>query len=262
MTVAIPRPPANNTNRSLEHTMKTHTAIIAALAVATSLLADTLQIGAFTLPYRFEDTNITDIVRCVVTNDVQSFCAPITAFRPPYQDKSGNVCVQRINTPGTSFYRPEVFMHGIKFYIENGQTNCVIKQSLTDAAKAIECELPMRTNLVAGARLFVGMMADGSITNRSISELRTLTRVYRNGFLSAVSETDGPDDIIMRNFAYFSRGVAFFPLCVLDAESRPDGTNTCFFVMARYDYPNDPSYARSIGMRPLVYSNGYWSLCF
>lgn len=144
---------------------------------------------------------------------------PFTAFRPPYQDKNGNICVQRINTP-------------------------------------------MRTNLVVVARLFLDTIVDGSITNRPMSELRALTRVYRNGVLSVASETDGPDEIIARNFAYFSREVAFLPLCVLDAESRPDGTNTCFFVMARYDCPNDPSYARSIGMRPLVYSNGYWSLCF
>ena len=54
---------------------------IAALAIATSLHAETLKIGAFNLPYRFEDTNLTDIVRYVVTNDVQAFCSPISAFR-------------------------------------------------------------------------------------------------------------------------------------------------------------------------------------
>ena len=47
------------------------------VAVASTLIADTLRIGAFTLPYRFEDTNVTDIVRHVVTNDVQAFCTQI-----------------------------------------------------------------------------------------------------------------------------------------------------------------------------------------
>lgn len=240
--------------------MKTNIAIIAALA-ATSLVADTLQIGAFTLPYRFEDTNITDIVRCVATNDVQSFCTPITGFRPPYQDKNGNICVQHINTPGTSLYRPEVFMQGIKFYIENGQTNCIIKQSLTDAAKAIESELPMRTNLVADARLFVGMMADGSITNRPTSELRTLTRVYRDGVLAVVDEADCADNIIIQNFIDIKTHAALFPLSILDAYFKYSGTNQMFFVMARFDTPDEPSYRREIDIMPLVFANGYWSLC-
>ena len=33
------------------------------VAVASTLIADTLRIGAFTLPYRFEDTNVTDMAR-------------------------------------------------------------------------------------------------------------------------------------------------------------------------------------------------------
>ena len=115
--------------------MKTATALTIFMLGVSLLVADTLQIGAFTLPYRFEDTNITDIVRYVVTNDIIAYSTPIAAFRPPYQDKYGNICVQRINIPPI-IDRSELFNDGIKFYIENGQTNCIIKQSLTDAAKA------------------------------------------------------------------------------------------------------------------------------
>lgn len=82
-------------------------------------------------------------------------CTEHTGFRQPYQGEDGNVCVQRINTPGTSLYRPQIFHDGIKFHIENGQTNCIIKQILTDEAKAIEGELPTRTNLVAFRLIFV-----------------------------------------------------------------------------------------------------------
>ncbi|MBR4611997.1 MAG: hypothetical protein IKO40_04700, partial [Kiritimatiellae bacterium] len=86
--------------------MKSSTLYFAmAMSIATMAAdADTLKIGVFNLPYRFEDTNITDIVRYVVTNDVQAFCSPISAFREPYQDGDGHVCVQRINTPETSLY--------------------------------------------------------------------------------------------------------------------------------------------------------------
>ena len=241
--------------------MKTYPAIIAALAIVTSLYADTLQIGAFTLPYRFEDTNITDIVRYVVTNDVQSFCAPITAFRPPYQDKNGNVCVQRINTPGTTFYRPEVFMQGIKFYIENGQTNCVIKQALTDAAKAIEGELTMRTNLVASARQFIEDFRSGTTTNLTIMEQRTLMRTISGNLLLPMGE-DIPDAEVLESLEGTRQYFSFFPICILDTKYVNGGTNHYFIANVPTDAPQNPSYARSIGALPLVFADGRWSFLY
>ena len=124
----------------------------------------------------------------------------LSACVPPLVEENGNVTVDGENTPDMHFYRPRVFLDGIEFRIENGQTNCIIKQSLTDAAKAIEGELPMRTNLVFGAHQFLDTIVDGSITNRPMSELRALTRVFQDGVLSVVNETDGPDNIIMQNF--------------------------------------------------------------
>ena len=233
-----------------------------AMAIATMAAdADTLKIGVFNLPYRFEDTNITDIVRYVVTNDVQAFCSPISAFREPYQDGDGHVCVQRINTPETSLYHPQFFKNGIKFYIENGQTNCVIKQSLTDAAKAIESDLPTRTNLACSARQFIDSIMDGTITNLPISELRSRTRVYRDGTISIVSETEGSNDIILQNFLYFKEQIVFYPLSIMDSKYVPSGTNSFYTFLSRFDRPNVPSYARSIDVLPIVYADGYWSIC-
>lgn len=243
--------------------MKTHSAIIASLAVATSLVADTLQIGAFTLPYRFEDTNITDIVRYVATNDVQSFCASITGFQPPYQDKNGNICVQRINTPGTSFYRPEVFIQGIKFYIENGQTNCVIKQSLTDAAKAIESELPMRTNLVAHASSFVDKVFSGFITNCPSDEIRSSICYVRAGELRHPTTEEANDDVLMGFVASMPEGWTPLPLCHLHFLRATTGlsTNTIPCLPLRGYDPSRPISSTSIYTVPLVLLNGLWSVC-
>ena len=241
--------------------MKTSAAIIAALTTVTSLVADTLQIGAFTLPYRFEDTNISDIVRYVVTNDVISFQSATTSFTPPFVEKNGNVTVDGENTPDMHFYRPRVFLDGIEFRIENGQTNCIIKQSLTDAAKAIESELPMRTNLAVSAQAFIDAIMDGSVTNRSIAELRSLVQVYRNDSLYAATASDGSDADIVENFMEIRQHLAFLPLSILDSSYLPNGTNTCYLIKARVDAPNEPSYARSISVFPMVFVNGQWCIC-
>lgn len=241
--------------------MKTATVLTIFMLGAISLIADTLQIGAFSLPYRFEDTNITDIVRYVVTNDVISFQSATTSFTPPFVEKNGNVTVDGENTPDIHFYRPRVFLDGIEFRIENGQTNCVIKQSLTDAAKAIESELPMRTNLAVSAQTFIDAIMDGSVTNRSIAELRSLVQVYRNDSLSAATEADGSDADVVENFVELRQHLAFFPLSILDSSYLPNGTNTCYMINARVDAPNEPSYARSISVFPMVFVNGQWCLC-
>lgn len=123
-------------------------------AISTMLLADSLKIGVFTLPYRFEDENISDIVRHVATNDVIAFHSATTSFTPPYLEKTTTL-VDNETTPASSFYHPALFENGVAFTIENGQTNCVIRSSLTDAAKAIEGELPMRTNLAFYANQFL-----------------------------------------------------------------------------------------------------------
>ena len=231
------------------------------VAVASTLIADTLRIGAFTLPCRFEDTNITDIVRHVVTNDVQAFCTQISAFRKPYQDDFGHLCVQRINTPGTSLYRPQLFHEGIKFYIENGQTNCIIRQSLTDAAKAIENELPTRTNLVAGAETFIANFSSGATTNLAIREQRKIMRTIKNNQLLDM-EDDSSDQEVVEIFDEMCRGFAFLPICVLDTEYSNIGTNRAFWAYVRTDMPNKPSRARSLEALPLVFAEGRWSFLY
>ncbi len=242
--------------------MKTSILTAGLCIFALSLQADTLQIGSFILPYRFEDDNISDIVRHVATNDVQAFCTSITGFRKPYLDKNGNTCVQRVNTPDTTFYRPAVFFDGIKFYIENGQTNCIIKSSLTSVAKAMESELPSRTNLVHGARLFINSIMDGSITNESIANLRMFTRVYKNGTLYVANEEDCPEDAVRQNYVDMREHAVFFPPCILDSAYRQSGTNSYLFVWAGYDIPNEPNYARSIAAFPFVFADGHWCICF
>ena len=77
--------------------MKNATAIATLAMTATSLVAETLRIGAFNLPYRFEDTNITDIVRHVVTNDVIAYKSATTSFTPPFVEENGNVTVDSEN---------------------------------------------------------------------------------------------------------------------------------------------------------------------
>lgn len=240
--------------------MKIKTISFAILAASISIAAnaDTMKIGVFNLPYRFEDTNITDIVRYVVINDVQAFCSPISAFREPYQDGDGHVCVQRINTPETSLYHPQFFKNGIKFYIENGQTNCVIKQSLTDAAKAIESELPTRTNLVAGAEAFIANFVSGTTTNLPMGEQRKIMRTIDNGRLMEIG-TDYSDAEVVEAQDEMRQGFAFLPICVLDTQYFNVGTSLVFRASVRTDSPQEASYARSIEALPLVYADGYWS---
>ena len=233
-----------------------------AMSIATMAAeAETLKIGVFNLPYRFEDTNITDIVRYVVTNDVIAFHMATTSFTPPFTQTNGAISVRWECPPCTVLYHPPLFKDGVKFYIENGQTNCVIKQSLTDAAKAIEDDLPTRTNLACSAQQFIDSIMDGTITNLPISELRSRTRVYRDGTISIVSETEGSNDIILQNFLYFKEQIVFYPLSIMDSKYVPSGTNSFYTFLSRFDRPNVPSYARSIDVLPIVYADGYWSIC-
>lgn len=227
-----------------------------------ALFANTLRIGNFTLPFRFEDSNISDIVRYVVTNDVIAYNTATTSFTPPFMEKSGVISVRPETTPDTNLYLPSVFENGIKFFIENGQTNCVITHSLTDAAKAIESELPMRTNLAHSAQLFIDSIMDGSITNSPTAVLRLRTRVYKNGVLHVATEAEGSDNDMRQNFMDMREHAVFFPPCILTSYYKPSGTNNYFCIKAAYDIPKAPDYARSIAAFPFVYIDGYWCLCF
>ena len=235
---------------------------VAAAFIPIMLFADTLRIGNFNLPYRFEDNDLSDIVQHVVTNDVIAYNTATTSFTSPYMEKTGIVSIRQKTTPSTTLYLPPLFENGIKFYIENGQTNCVIKRSFTDAAKALVDELPTRTNLVYAAKQLADSIMDGTITNRSITELRMLSRVYKNETLTVVPESEGSDDVIRQNFVDMREHAVFFPPCVLDSTYKQSGTNRYFFVWVGYDIPNEPDHARSIAAFPFVYADGYWSLCF
>ena len=226
------------------------------------LFADTLRIGIFTLPYRFEDNSISDIVRYVVTNDVIAYNTATTSFTPPFLEKSGVLSVRPETTPDTNMYLPSIFENGIKFYIENGQTNCVIKQSLTDAAKANESDLPNRTNLAHSAQQFINSIMDGSITNSPVAVLRHRTRVFKNGALHVATEAEGSDNDMRQNFTEMREHAVFFPPCILTSYFKTSGTNNYFCIKAAYDTPNEPDYARSIAAFPFVYVDGYWCLCF
>ncbi len=235
---------------------------VTAAFIPVMLFADMLRIGRFILPYRFEDNTLSDIVKCVVTNDVIAYNSATTSFTSPYMDKAGVISIRQKTTPSTNLYLPPLFENGIKFYIENGQTNCVIKRSFTDAAKTLEDELPTRTNLIYAAKQLADSIMDGTVTNRSTTELRMLSRVYKEGVLSVVTESEGSDEIIRQNFVDIRGHAVFFPPCVLDSTYKQSGTNRYFFVWFGYDIPNEPDHARSIAAFPFVYANGYWSLCF
>ena len=200
-------------------------------------------------------------MRYVVTNDVQAYCSPISAFRPPYQDNNGRICVQRINTPAI-IDRFELFNEGIKFYIENGQTNCVIRQSITDAAKDIASDLPRRTNLVSGATLFVDGVLSGSITNRPAEEIRAAICYARNGELRHPTAQEANDDVI-RAFVAGMRGKWLpQPLCHLELSrvSTASSTNTFAYLPLR-GYAPGSSTGNGIMAIDLVLIDGHWSFC-
>ena len=240
--------------------MKIKTISFAILAASISIAANanTMKIGVFNLPYRFEDTNITDIVRYVVTNDVIAYKSATTSFTPPFAEKNGDVTVDSENTPGTTLYLPPILENGIAFQVENGQTNCVIKQSLTDAAKAIESELPTRTNLVAGAEAFIANFVSGTTTNLPMGEQRKIMRTIDNGRLMEIG-TDYSDAEVVEAQDEMRQGFAFLPICVLDTQYFNVGTSLVFRASVRTDSPQEASYARSIEALPLVYADGYWS---
>ena len=81
---------------NMTHKLKTNLLFAAAIAIACTVTkADTIKIGTFTLPYRFEDRNISDIVRHVVTNDVIACNAATTSFTPPFWEESGVLSVRK-----------------------------------------------------------------------------------------------------------------------------------------------------------------------
>lgn len=233
----------------------------AAIVISTTSLAENLAIGTFFLPYRFEDADLSDIVRYVVTNDVQAYCSTISGFKSPYQDNNGHICVQRINAPAI-IDRSELFKEGIKFYIENGQTNCVIRQSITGAAKAVASELVIRTNLVSEATRFVNSVLSGSITNRPAEEIRKAICYVRNGDLRHPT-TQEADDETMRTFVASMNGKWVpMPLCHIELSrvSTASSTNTFAYLPLRGYTPASPS-ARHILTTDLVFIDGHWSIC-
>lgn len=233
----------------------------AAIVISTTSLAENLAIGTFFLPYRFEDADLSDIVRYVVTNDVQAYCSTISGFKSPYQDNNGHICVQRINAPAI-IDRSELFNEGIKFYIENGQTNCVIRQSITGAAKAVASELVIRTNLVSEATRFVNSVLSGSITNRPAEEIRKAICYVRNGDLRHPT-TQEADDETMRTFVASMNGKWVpMPLCHIELSrvSTASSTNTFAYLPLRGYTPASPS-ARHILTTDLVFIDGHWSIC-
>ena len=241
--------------------MKNAAAIATLAMIASSLVAETLRIGAFNLPYRFEDTNLTDIVRYVVTNDVIAYKSATTSFTPPFVEENGNVTVDSESTPSATLYLPPVFENGIEFRIEGGQTNCVIRQSLTDAAKAIEGELPTRTNLVAVAQGFIENFSSGGTTNLTISEQRTLMRTVSGDHLLTMGP-DIPDEDVLEAQGEMRQHFSFLPICILDTRYVNVGTNVVLLAYVRTDRPQTPSYVRSIGALSLVFFDGYWSFLY
>ena len=184
-----------------------------------------------------------------------------TSFTPPFIEKNGAVTVSGENTPDTSLYHPQVFRDGIEFRIENGQTNCIIKQALTDAAKAMESELPTRTNLVAGAELFIANFASGATTNLPIGEQRKIMRTIDNGHLMDIG-LDYSDSEVVEAQDEMRQGFTFLPICVLDTKYTYVGTNRVFWANVRTDMPQEPSYARSIEALPLIFTDGRWSFLY
>ena len=242
--------------------MKAKALLAAIYVIAASLFADTLRIGVFTLPYCFEDDNVSDIIKYVVTNDVTAYSTPITAFRPPYQDRTGNIRVQRVNTPSI-IERSDLFNDGIAFYIESGRTNCLIGKSITDAAKAIENELPAMTNLVAEATFFVEDVLSGSITNRTAGEIRSAICYVRDGELRHPTTQEANDEIVRAFVAGMKGKWVPLPLCHLDLSrvSTVASTNTFSYLPVRgYDTESSPAY-RHILSTDLVFIDGHWSFC-
>ncbi len=242
--------------------MKPFPSTIVFFCLTLSLVADRLQIGTFNLPYRFEDNDITDTIRHVVTNDVQAYCYAVRSFTPPFQENDGKISINYEMTPAIVDRSP-LFNDGLSFIIENGSTNCVIKQSITDAAKAVANELPAMTNLIEEANLFVNDVLSGSITNRTADEIRSAICYVRDGELRHPTVQEA-DDELMRTFVASMKGKWVpLPLCHLDISqvSTASSTNTFRYLPLRgYDAESSPAY-RHILSTQLVFLNGHWSFC-
>ena len=238
--------------------MKTKLVAVATVFAVATFFADTLRIGSFLLPYRFEDNNLSEIVRYVVTNDVQAYSTRISGFMSPYQDSSGSICVQRSNTP-TIVDRSDLFNDNVKFYIENGNTNCVIKHSLTDAAKLMECEMSLRTNLLVRLHSFVCAFSSGSATNYPPEEKRKLMRHFEGFDLAPMSE----EDYLAEDFADTVRDICenfdFLPPCVLEMSKVEQGTNTFYTIPLRYSMIIRGK-KREVIAETVIFANDYWSL--
>ena len=242
--------------------MKPFPTTIVFFCLTLSLMAERLQIGSFNLPYRFEDNDITDMIRHVVTNDVQAYCYAVRSFTPPFQENDGKISIDYEMMPSIVDKSP-LLNDSISFLIENGSTNCVIKHSITDAAKAIANELPVMTNLIAKANLFVEDVLSGSITNRTAEEIRSSICYVRDGVLRHPTAQEA-DDELMRTFVSSMKGKWVpLPLCHLDISqvSTVSSTNTFRYLPLRgYDAESPPAY-RHILSTQLVFINGHWSFC-
>ena len=219
-------------------------------------IASAMKIGQFNLPYRTVDTNLSHIVRHVVTNDVTSYCCAVASFTPPFTNENHMAVIDYENSPGTTIYLPSLFEDGIEFRIEDGQTNCVIKQALTDAVKAVEAELPLMTNLTATASSFIASFQSGSATNLSFSEKCRLMRSFENGQLRTISENDTSEEEMNQNVRELCEDFTYYPLCIMDIMHETVGTNTYYGTIYRHHLHG----TRTIDADHLIFFDGYWSL--
>ena len=240
--------------------------ILSALLVAifaSVAMSDNVRIGTMDIPLTFQGNPPTGPVFDFVTNEVCKYFHPAAGFLR-ISDHASMPAPINVRMKATLVWRSPVFHDNIRFFVESGQTNCVVSTEFVTNAVAIHAEWNERSVLAASAEQFLHSVATGSVTNLPTSALRTLMRTLTQDGTALVpaSETDGTDEEVRESFSSLSEHAEFEPVCLMEMFRQPVGTNEAWMVPVRTCWMKGQGFESDIAPLPLVYFDNYWSFLF
>lgn len=225
------------------------------------VFGSSLQIGPFDLAFRFEASGLSSDVEIAATNEVVSYHHSVTGFRKAFMDEKNQWRVLPQWNP-TLVSHSQLLEQGVHFLVENGETNCVIRMSLTDELTALGVSLAARTEMVQSATAFLHSVETGTLMQSVTNGLRTRIRTISQNRLIAVPATCFSDEAVLASFSEMACNARFEPVCMTDIHSLSPLAGEAFELTVRVAERNAPAFENSISAMKLVYADGYWSFLF
>lgn len=243
--------------------MKRISSVLFVAFFVSTAMSDNIRIGTMDIPLTFEGNPPTGPVFDFVTNEVCKYFHPAAGFLR-ISDNASMPAPINVRMKATLAWRSPVFHDNIRFFVESGQTNCVVSTEFVTNATAVHAEWSVRSALAASAEQFLHSVASGSVTNLPPSALRPLMRTLTQDGTAFVpaSETDGTDEVVLESFSSLSEHAEFEPVCLMEMSRHPVGTNEAWMVPVRTCWMKGPGFESDIAPLPLVYFDNYWSFLF